>query len=110
MSRFGRGPEIADFSEHNTFDVLDHIFAHPFVLNTVKLFPRKEVCPVTLKGPVSDNVADAQGAEEIRRPDDAGQVLTFDEIDNLTAESGKPAETLMNVVALIAKRFNTDVC
>jgi starch phosphorylase len=110
VSRFGRGPEIADFSEHNTFDVLDHIFAHPFVLNTVKLFPRKEVCPVTLKGPVSDNVADAQGAEEIRRPDDAGQVLTFDEIDNLTAESGKPAETLMNVVALIAKRFNTDVC
>jgi glycogen phosphorylase len=111
VSRFGRGPEITDFSRHShTFDVLDHIFAHPFVLNAVKLFPRKEVCPVTLKGPVSDNVADAQGAEEIRRPDDAGQVLTFDEIDNLTAESGKPAETLMNVVALIAKRFNTDVC
>src|SRR5580700_1154031 len=40
----------------------------------------------------------------------ANYVLTFDEIDNLTAESGKPAETLMNVVALIARRFNTDVC
>jgi len=95
VSRPGCGREIADFPQHShTFDVLDHIFARAFVLNAVKLFPRKEVCPVTLKGPESDNVADAQGAEEIRRPDDAGQVLTFDEIDNLTAESGKPAETL----------------
>src|SRR5437868_11295505 len=41
---------------------------------------------------------------------DPSYVLTFDEIDNLTAESGKPAETLMNVVALIARRFQTDVC
>src|ERR1700676_3119734 len=37
-------------------------------------------------------------------------VLTLEEIANLAAEGGKPAETLMNVVALIAKRFNTDVC
>ena len=37
-------------------------------------------------------------------------VLTLDEIANLAAEGGKPAETLMNVVALIAKRFQTDVC
>src|SRR6202049_3660915 len=37
-------------------------------------------------------------------------VLTLDEIGNLAAEGGKPAETLMNVVALIAKRFQTDVC
>src|ERR1700691_4645263 len=37
-------------------------------------------------------------------------VLTLDEIANLAAEEGKPAETLMNVVALIAKRFQTDVC
>src|ERR1700689_4443298 len=37
-------------------------------------------------------------------------VLTLEEIANLTAEGGKPAETLMNVVALIAKRFRTDVC
>src|SRR5580704_2437572 len=37
-------------------------------------------------------------------------VLTLDEIGNLAAEGGKPAETLMNVVALIAKRFTTDVC
>src|SRR5271166_2992427 len=37
-------------------------------------------------------------------------VLTLEEIANLAAEGGKPAETLMNVVALIAKRFRTDVC
>src|SRR5271166_4066323 len=41
---------------------------------------------------------------------DASYVLTWDEIANLTAEPGKPAETLMNVVALIARRFGTDVC
>src|SRR6267154_3666090 len=37
-------------------------------------------------------------------------VLTLEEIGNLTHEGGKPAETLMNVVALIARRFQTDVC
>src|SRR6478735_5172855 len=37
-------------------------------------------------------------------------VLTLEEIGNLTQEGGKPAETLMNVVALIARRFQTDVC
>src|SRR5450755_1091423 len=37
-------------------------------------------------------------------------VLTLEEISNLAREGGKPAETLMNVVALIAKRFETDVC
>src|ERR1700748_1340923 len=41
---------------------------------------------------------------------EAGHVLTLGEIANLTAEGGKPAETLMNVVALIASRFRTDVC
>src|SRR6267378_7680048 len=41
---------------------------------------------------------------------DAGYVLRLDEIANLAAEGGKPAETLMNVVALIARRFGTDVC
>ena len=41
---------------------------------------------------------------------DASYVLTWEEIANLTAEPGKPAETLMNVVALIARRFGTDVC
>src|SRR5450755_4370040 len=37
-------------------------------------------------------------------------VLTLEEIGNLTQEGGKPAETLTNVVALIARRFQTDVC
>src|SRR5579871_6331182 len=41
---------------------------------------------------------------------DAGYVLTLEEITNLTEEGGKPADTLMNVVALIATRFKTDVC
>ena len=41
---------------------------------------------------------------------DANLVLTLEEISNLAAEEGKPADTLMNVVALIATRFRTDVC
>src|ERR1700734_170653 len=38
------------------------------------------------------------------------RVLTREEITSLTQEEGKPADTLMNVVALIAARFRTDVC
>jgi starch phosphorylase len=41
---------------------------------------------------------------------DADYVLTLEEIGNLAKEGGAPAETLMNVVALIAKRFQSDVC
>jgi starch phosphorylase len=37
-------------------------------------------------------------------------VLTLEQIANLAAKEGQPAETLLNVVALIAKRFETDVC
>src|SRR5271170_6987257 len=37
-------------------------------------------------------------------------VLTLEELGTLTQEGGKPAETLMNLVALIARRFHTDVC
>src|ERR1700727_3324791 len=48
----------------------------------------------------------SQGTEERR----ANFVLTLEEIANLALEGGKPAETLMNVVGLIAKRFETDVC
>ena len=40
----------------------------------------------------------------------ARHVLTLEEIARLAAEGGKPAETLANVVALIARRFKTDVC
>ena len=47
-------------------------------------------------------------AERARR--DADYVLTLEEIGALAAEGGNPAETLMNVVALIARRFATDVC
>src|SRR6202140_2590275 len=43
-------------------------------------------------------------------PRQSSYVLTLEEIGNLAAEGGKPAETLMNVVALIGKRFKTDVC
>jgi glycogen phosphorylase len=46
-------------------------------------------------------------ASDVRRP---SFVLTLEEIGNLAAEAGKPAETLSNVVALIGKRFKTDVC
>ncbi len=41
---------------------------------------------------------------------DANHVLTLEEIASLAKEGGKPADTLMNVVALIAHRFHTDVC
>src|SRR5258708_13155251 len=41
---------------------------------------------------------------------EARYVLTLEEIGNLAQEGGKPAETLMNVVALIARRFEADVC
>jgi starch phosphorylase len=41
---------------------------------------------------------------------ETNHVLTLEEITNLTEEGGKPADTLMNVVALIASRFRTDVC
>jgi len=37
-------------------------------------------------------------------------VLTEDEIHSLAKDAGKPAETLTNLVALIAGRFKTDVC
>jgi starch phosphorylase len=40
----------------------------------------------------------------------ANHVLTVEEVANLTQEGGKPADTLMNIVALIAMRFRTDVC
>jgi starch phosphorylase len=40
----------------------------------------------------------------------ATYVLTVEEIAKLAEEGGKPAETLMHVVALIAERFHTNVC
>jgi len=40
----------------------------------------------------------------------SGHVLTMEEVTSLHAEASSPADTLMNVVALIASRFRTDVC
>ncbi|HWX91418.1 MAG TPA: alpha-glucan family phosphorylase [Terriglobales bacterium] len=53
---------------------------------------------------------DIQDLEQTSSGSDDTYVLTLDEISSLAREEGKPAETLMNVVALIAKRFQTDVC
>jgi len=41
---------------------------------------------------------------------EANLVLTLEEITSLAEQEGKPADTLMNVVALIAARFRTEVC
>jgi starch phosphorylase len=49
-------------------------------------------------------------SDMIQTARDASYTLTLGEVGNLTNEGGKPAETLMNVVALIARRFETDVC
>ena len=57
-----------------------------------------------------DDVTETSEMKENSRAIDDNYVLTREEISNLVHESGKPAETLMNVVALIAGRFQTDVC
>ena len=49
-------------------------------------------------------------ADEGVRATEVTSVLTLEEISNLAADGAKSAETLMNLVALIAKRFRTDVC
>ncbi len=52
----------------------------------------------------------AQEIEQDLDTREAGHVLTSGEIARLAAQAGKPAEALMNVVALIAERFGSDVC
>jgi len=65
---------------------------------------------------VEETNQEVQGDSEVQGMDltdnarGVTDVLTLEEIANLAAEEGQPAETLMNVVALIAKRFDTDVC
>jgi starch phosphorylase len=44
------------------------------------------------------------------RSNDGSHVLSLREITNLAEEGARPADTLMNVVALIAAQFRTDVC
>ena len=41
---------------------------------------------------------------------DANPVFTLDEITRLAESDSKPADTLMNLVALIAARFRTCGC
>ena len=48
--------------------------------------------------------------EQGLRVGEVNSVLTLEEIAHLAADGGQSAETLANVVALIAKRFRTDVC
>ena len=60
-----------------------------------------------VRGGVQD---DDQGNDPTVGSADSSYVLTWEEIASLALEPGKPAETLMKVVALIAKRFGTDVC
>jgi glycogen phosphorylase len=54
----------------------------------------------------------ADMASTDRADESASESFAFslDEISDLTREGGKPAETLTHVVALIAKRFQSDVC
>src|ERR1700734_886875 len=59
---------------------------------------------------VGEKRNEAQGSDSNGRVLGVADVLSLEEIANLAAEEGQPAETLMNVVALIARRFNTDVC
>ena len=70
--------------------------------------------PTEIIGEADENVLDgSKVAEEVQQgvPSTHDKnVLTLEEIANLAAEGGQPAETLMNVVGLIAKRFRTDVC
>src|SRR6267154_4768677 len=56
------------------------------------------------------NEGELPAAMSTADPTESSYVLTLEEIGNLAAEGGKPAETLTNVVALIAKRFKTEVC
>src|ERR1700682_318381 len=55
----------------------------------------------------SESVGNTSQFEQER---EANYVLPLEEIGDLAKEGGKPVETLMNVVALIARRFGTDVC
>ena len=55
-------------------------------------------------------IQETSAPESAARVRNVPYVLTIEELANLAAAEGQPAETLMNVVALIAKRFETEVC
>lgn len=50
------------------------------------------------------------GNGDATAPDEGSLLWTFDEIDRLVSQVGDPAETLDNIVHLIKRRFDTDVC
>src|SRR6202451_4475873 len=59
---------------------------------------------------LEENRIEVQDLDLTGHARDVTHVLTLEEIASLAADSGKPAETLMTVVALIAKTFKTQVC
>jgi starch phosphorylase len=59
---------------------------------------------------LQENHSDVQELNLTGHAREITHVLTLEEIGNLAASEGQPAETLMNVVALIARRFDTQVC
>jgi starch phosphorylase len=59
---------------------------------------------------LEQNHGEAQALDLTGHAREVTHVLPLEEIANLAAGEGQPAETLMNVVALIAKRFETEVC
>jgi signal transduction protein with GAF and PtsI domain len=59
---------------------------------------------------VTSGKASVETMSQMFETTDANLVLTLEEISNLAAEGGKPADTLTNVVGLIAGRFQSDVC
>src|SRR5271166_3929544 len=59
---------------------------------------------------LQENHSDVQESNLTSHAREITHVLTLEEIGNLAASEGQPAETLMNVVALIARRFDTQVC
>src|ERR1700689_2465387 len=59
---------------------------------------------------LEENRIEVQDFDTTGQMREIAHVLPLEEIANLAAAEGQPAETLMNVVALIAKRFETEVC
>ena len=59
---------------------------------------------------LEENQNEVQDLDITGQMREIAHVLPLEEIANLAAAEGQPAETLMNVVALIAKRFDTEVC
>src|SRR5947209_7659372 len=46
----------------------------------------------------------------ITNASEGSQLITLEEIGRLVSQKGEPAETLANIVGLIQKQFDVDVC